>query len=75
MIGAFQSIVTVEYIRGVKTCGWQAFNGKLWQRNYYEYIIRDERSYQRIAEYIINNPANWQKTNFIRNKGLLRRYS
>lgn len=59
MVGAFQSIVTVEYIRGVKQLGWQPFNGKLWQRNYWEQIIRDELSYQRISEYIINNPKNW----------------
>lgn len=59
MVGAFQSIVTVEYIRGVKNMGWQPFNGKLWQRNYWEHIIRDEQSYQRISEYIINNPKNW----------------
>ena len=59
MVGAFQSIVTVEYIRGVKNLGWEPFNGKLWQRNYWERIIRDEQSYHRIAEYIINNPRNW----------------
>ncbi|MCJ7449025.1 MAG: transposase [Bacteroidales bacterium] len=32
----------------------------LWQRNFYEHIIRDEKSYHRISEYIINNPSNWQ---------------
>ncbi len=31
----------------------------VWQRNYYEHIIRNEKSYVRIAEYIINNPAKW----------------
>jgi hypothetical protein len=31
----------------------------VWQRNYYEHIIRDEESLQRIRQYIINNPANW----------------
>lgn len=35
------------------------FDGKLWQRNYYEHIIRDERSYLNISAYIINNSANW----------------
>ena len=32
----------------------------VWQRNYYEHIIRDETSYLRIAEYIRNNPARWE---------------
>jgi REP element-mobilizing transposase RayT len=59
IVGAFQSIVTVEYIRGVKNLDWEPFNGKLWQRNYWEHIIRDEQSYKQIAEYIINNPKNW----------------
>ena len=33
---------------------------KLWQRNYYEHIIRDERSLCRIRQYIKNNPINWE---------------
>jgi len=57
-------MTTNEYIRGVKTLGWQRFDKKLWQRNYWERIIRDEQSYQRIANYIINNPANWGKDKF-----------
>ncbi|EKD27135.1 MAG: hypothetical protein ACD_79C00860G0002, partial [uncultured bacterium] len=36
------------------------FAGKLWQRNYYEHIVRDENSYLKIAEYIVNNPLNWK---------------
>jgi putative transposase len=66
MVGAFQSIVTVEYIRGVKQLGWTPFNGKLWQRNYWEHIIRDEPSYHRISNYIINNPKNWKDDKFHR---------
>ena len=31
----------------------------IWQRNYYEHIIRDFLSYKDIANYIINNPKNW----------------
>jgi len=64
MVGAFQSIVTVEYIRGVKNMGWKPFDGKLWQRNYYEHIIRDEQSYLRISNYITNNPAKWADDKF-----------
>lgn len=36
-------------------------NFKIWQRNYYEHIIRNEPSYLRISEYIMNNPAKWTK--------------
>lgn len=57
MMGAFKSITTVEYIKGVKNSGWQPFDGKLWQRNYYEHIIRNKEAYETITDYIINNPS------------------
>jgi putative transposase len=38
--------------------------GKLWQRNYYEHIIRNEQSYQTICNYILNNPAKWREDKF-----------
>ena len=60
----FKTMTTNEYIRGVKTLGWQRFDKKLWQRNYWEHIIRNEQSYQRIANYILNNPAKWQNDKF-----------
>jgi len=33
----------------------------LWQRNYYEHVIRDEIDYQAIHDYIMTNPLNWEK--------------
>ena len=60
----FKTMTTNEYIRGVKNLGWQPFNGKLWQRNYYEHIIRNEKSFCTIAEYIENNPAKWKDDKF-----------
>ena len=60
MIDAFKSITTVEYVHGVKTMNWQRFNGKLWQRNYYEHIIRDYDDFIRISEYIRENPEKWK---------------
>jgi len=32
----------------------------VWQRNYYERIIRDEQDYEAIANYIYNNPLSWE---------------
>ncbi|MBW8331663.1 MAG: hypothetical protein K0M40_06575 [Prolixibacteraceae bacterium] len=55
---------TNEYIRGVKTLDWPRFDKKLWQRDYWEHIIRDEQSYQNIANYIINNPSKWKNDQF-----------
>jgi len=31
----------------------------VWQRNYYEHIIRNEQSLNRIRQYILDNPARW----------------
>ena len=35
----------------------------MWQRNYYERIIRNEKEYKNVMEYIVNNPYmpkyNW----------------
>jgi REP element-mobilizing transposase RayT len=60
----FKTMTTNEYIRGVKTLGWEPFNGKLWQRNYHEHIIRNEQSYHTISGYILNNPAKWVDDKF-----------
>jgi REP element-mobilizing transposase RayT len=32
----------------------------VWQRNYYEHIIRNDNELNKIREYIINNPLTWQ---------------
>ncbi len=31
----------------------------VWQRNYYEHVIRNDNDLDRVREYIINNPAQW----------------
>jgi hypothetical protein len=59
IVGAFKSRATVEYILGVKTHAWPAFHGRLWQRNYYEHVIRNDESLDRIRQYIHDNPARW----------------
>ena len=60
VIGAYKSSTTVEYARGVGTDGWRPFNRRLWQRNYYERVIRTNEELDRIREYIVNNPAQWE---------------
>ena len=59
IIGAFKSLTTNEYIRNVRENGWVPFDGKLWQRSYWEHIIRDEREMDIKRRYIIDNPARW----------------
>lgn len=40
------------------------FNEKLWQRNYYEHIICNNKSYLIISKYILNNPVKWKEDKF-----------
>jgi len=62
IIGAYKSLVANQCL---KICKLQdEYMGELWQRNYYEYIIRNDNSYQRIAKYIIHNPINWGNDKF-----------
>lgn len=57
-----------EVVRGFKTFSARRINQlrcmagvPVWQRNYYEHIIRNEESLQKIRDYIINNPLSWQQ--------------
>lgn len=55
IIQGIKSVTTKEY--------WKISNNqktKLWQRNYYEHIIRNEKEYWLIHEYIEKNPLQWQ---------------
>ena len=35
-----------------------------WQSRYYDHIIRNDKSYKKISEYIVNNPVNWRDDKF-----------
>jgi putative transposase len=61
MIQWFKTMTTNEYIQNVKCSNWKPFYNKLWQRSYYDRIIRNEQEYYAIRKYIINNPSNWNK--------------
>jgi putative transposase len=56
----FKTMTTNAYIHGVKTCGWPAFHDRLWQRSFYEHVIRNEESLNPIRQYIVDNPARWE---------------
>jgi hypothetical protein len=55
IIRAFKSAVTKRINEMRKTPGV-----KIWQRNYYEHVIRNDNELNRIREYITNNPAQWE---------------
>jgi len=59
IVQAFKSITTNKYIDGVRRWGWKPFPGKLWQRNYWEHVIRNDDELTGIREYIHSNPVQW----------------
>ncbi|MFC1582615.1 transposase [Planctomycetota bacterium] len=62
----FKAMTTNEYIRNIEKYNWPRFNGRLWQRNYYEHIVRNEYELNRIREYIKNNPAGGDISDIIK---------
>lgn len=60
VVGAFKSRTTNRYIRGVKMGVLPPFDRHLWQRDYFETIMRDEKWVEHRREYILANPANWR---------------
>jgi putative transposase len=60
IVHRFKTMTTKRYADGVKQLWWQSFAGKLWQRNYWEHIIRNEMELNRIREYIHDNPSQWE---------------
>lgn len=60
VVHRFKSITTKRYIDGIKQVGWPSIARRLWQRNYFEHVIRNDESLQRIRQYIHDNPARWE---------------
>jgi REP element-mobilizing transposase RayT len=56
MVGSFKSAVTKN--------AHQSGIDFEWQPGFYDHVIRDDGSYQRIRNYIINNPKNWNNDKF-----------
>ena len=58
-VQTFKRVTTIEYIKMVKQHILPSFDKKIWQRNYWEHIVRNDDEYHQISDYIINNPAKW----------------
>ena len=52
----FKTMTTNEYIRGVREEKFIPFEKKLWQRSYYDHIIRNDEDLNEKRQYILNNP-------------------
>lgn len=57
----FKTQTTTEYIRGVKNGLYPSFEKHIWQRGYYEHIIRSEHDLHEIRKYIDENLLKWKE--------------
>lgn len=62
VVGAFKAGVTRQ--ARARQIPSQSGNPKIWQQRFHEYIIRSERAYTNIMNYIDNNVANWHNDTF-----------
>ncbi len=61
------TVMTHELFEKIKD-----LNFKIWQRDYYEKVIRNPRAYRNISRYILQNPMKWsQKSTSLRRRKLL----
>ena len=61
MIQWFKTMTTNEYIQKVKSGDFPPFEKQMWQKSYYDHIIRNYDDYASICFYIVNNPIKAQQ--------------
>ncbi len=54
-----KSYLTVLYCRGVHAGLYPPYNKQLWQRDYYDVVVRNDRAFVFIENYIHGNPLRW----------------
>jgi REP element-mobilizing transposase RayT len=54
IVRAFKSAVTRAARTELSHCG------RVWQRNYYEHVIRNDKEYLRACSYVRRNPEEWE---------------
>ncbi|STZ76748.1 transposase [Bergeriella denitrificans] len=59
----FKGKSTSLFLKAAKAVG---ADGTLWQRSFYDHVIRNESTHERIREYIRNNPLQWELDRFYR---------
>ena len=59
VVCAFKSRCVVDYLRYIKDNNLE-ISGKIWQRSFYDHVIRTDRSLSAVRDYIAGNPVNWE---------------
>lgn len=63
-IQRFKTFTTRLYIEGVKEGNYPQFDKKIWQKSFYDHVIRNEEDYQSIWQYIDTNPLKWHEDKY-----------
>ncbi|WP_294906325.1 transposase [uncultured Ruminococcus sp.] len=61
IVQEFKRYTTCEYFKLVKNGILKPFDKRIWQRSFYDHIIRNENDFNEIWMYIENNPLKWQE--------------
>ena len=59
--GSLPTIVRTFKATVTRRAGRELSSSNIWQRNYYEHILRDQADYERVASYILDNPLDWDQ--------------
>ncbi len=59
VVQRFKSVTTAKYRQDAVQREPKAYVGPLWQRNYYEHVIRNDIELTRIRRYVAENPGRW----------------
>ena len=60
IVQSFKRYSTVEYTKLVKEGILPPFDKQIWQRSFYDHVIRNQDDYDEIYKYIYENPMKWQ---------------
>jgi len=55
----YKTMTTNDYIRAVKAGTLPPFQQKLWQKSYFDHVVRNDEDYEQTWQYIENNPEQW----------------
>lgn len=59
VVERYRSSTSKRYGDGVRNDRWTPYPEKLWQRGYYERVVRNEGELDKFRRYIEGNPARW----------------
>jgi len=62
----FKTLTTKYYIDGVRNGLYPPFNKKLWEKSFYDHIIRDETDFLNHWQYIDQNPLKWLEDKYFK---------